>query len=323
MLLAFALDMAVGDPRWLPHPVRGIGLLAAGLEKLIRRLIAWQRFAGIVTVVLVIGLTGAAGWAAVRYLGMWHAAAGDVAAVLIIYWAIAPRDLAAHAMRVYRSLRTGDIETARQKVAMLVGRDVKDLDEREVSRAAVESVAESAIDGVTAPLFWAVVAGPAGAIAYRAANTLDSMFGHKDEKYLRFGWASARLDDLANLIPARLTGLFVALAALLAGQRPWNCLKILARDRRKHESPNSAFGEAAFAGALGVRLGGRNYYDGAPIDRPFIGEPIVELSPTHIVKAVAIMLLTAGLFLAACIAVRLAVLWACQQSWWPNWSICI
>lgn len=313
MLLAFALDMAVGDPRWLPHPVRGIGLLAAGLEKLTRRLIAWQRLAGIVTAILVIGLAGAAGWAIVRFLGQWHPLAGDIAAVLIIYWAIAPRDLADHALPVYRALRAGDIECARAKVAMLVGRDVKNLDEKEVSRATVESVAESTIDGVTAPLFWAAVAGPAGAIAYRAANTLDSMFGHKDEKYIRFGWASARLDDLANLIPARLTGPFVALAALLTGRRPWNCLKILARDRRKHESPNSGYGEAAFAGALGVRLGGRNYYDGLPADRPFIGETIVELAPTHIVKAVAIMFLTAGLFLAACIAGRMAVCWACQS----------
>ncbi len=182
------------------------------------------------------------------------------------------------------------------RVAAIVGRDTQQLDEAGVVRAAVESVAESTVDGVTAPLFFAAIAGPVGAMVYRAVNTLDSMFGHQDDRYRRFGWAAARIDDLANYLPARLTAPLICLAAALwiSSRSGRAALRILARDGRKHASPNSGLAEAAMAGALGVQLGGVNYYDGEPLEKPTIGDAVVPLSPRHIRVANALMFLTSG-----------------------------
>jgi adenosylcobinamide-phosphate synthase len=210
-------------------------------------------------------------------------------------------------MAVFRPLAAGDLPLARQRVAMIVGRDTDQLDEAGIARAAVESVAESTVDGVTAPLFFALIAGPVGAMVYRAVNTLDSTFGYKDGRYLHFGWASARIDDVANLIPARLTAPLIAAAALLLRQRPLQSLKILLRDGRKHESPNAGLPEAAMAGALGVQLGGLNTYGGEPLDKPTIGDPLVPLAARHIPQANALMFATAGLFLGLGLAARALV----------------
>ena len=181
-------------------------------------------------------------------------------------------------MAVFRALAAGDIVEARRRVAAIVGRDTERLDEAGVIRAAVESVAESTVDGVTAPLFFAVVAGPVGAMVYRAINTLDSMFGHQDERYRDFGWAAARIDDLANYLPARLTAPLACLAAALLRQRPRSApCESLLRDGRNHASPNSGLAEAAMAGALGVQLGGAICYDGQPLEKPTIGDPLMPL----------------------------------------------
>ena len=177
-----------------------------------------------------------------------------------------------------------------------------------VIRAAVESVAESTVDGVTAPLLFAVVAGPVGAMVYRTINTLDSMFGHRDATYCEFGWASAGIDDLANYIPARCTAPLVCVAAALLRLRPWLALKTLRRDGRKHASPNAGLTEAAMAGALGVQLGGRNCYGGQPVESPRIGEPIVPLCPNHIRLANVLMFTTAGLFSAVCLGMRVGAI---------------
>ena len=191
---------------------------------------------------------------------------------------------------------------------MFVGRDTERLDEPGIVRAAVESVAESTVDGVTAPLFWAIVAGPVGAVVYRAVNTLDSIFGHRDDRYGQFGWASARIDDLANFLPARLTAPLVSLAALLLRQRAGQSLRILLRDGRKHSSPNSGLAEAAVAGALGVQLGGVSYYGGEPLERPTLGDPLTPLSAAQIRAANGLMFATAGLFLALGLSGRALVL---------------
>jgi adenosylcobinamide-phosphate synthase len=168
-------------------------------------------------------------------------------------------------------------------------------------------VAESTVDGVTAPLFYAVIAGPLGAVVYRAVNTLDSLFGHKDARYRQFGWAAAKIDDVANYLPARLTAPLLCVAGMLLGQRSLGAWRVLRRDRRNHESPNAGLAEAAMAGALGVQLGGRNYYAGEPLEKPSIGDPLVPLSPRHIPAANALMFVAAGLFLALCLAVRVGV----------------
>jgi adenosylcobinamide-phosphate synthase len=240
--------------------------------------------------------------------------AADIASIVVIYTTIAARDLARHSMAVFRALASGDLPEARARVARIVGRDVQPLDEAGVTRAAVESVAESTVDGVTAPLFFAVLAGPVGAMVYRAVNTLDSMYGHQDDRYRQFGRFAARVDDAANYLPARLTAPLVCLAAIFVGQRPWDSLRILLRDRRNHASPNAGLPEAAMAGALGVQVGGLNYYDGQPLAKPTIGDAAVPLSARHIRLANALMFATAAMFLAACLALRLLCV-----DLWQHW----
>jgi adenosylcobinamide-phosphate synthase len=308
ILIAVAVDLLVGDPTWLPHPVRGIGRLALALEALMRRTLGATRMAGLATALATYALAGAAAWGAIRLAAAAHPLAGDVVSILVIYTTIAARDLARHSMAVLRPLLAGDLAEARRRVGAIVGRDTERLDEAGVTRAAVESVAESTVDGVTAPLMFAVVAGPVGAMVYRAINTLDSLFGHQDERYERFGWAAARIDDLANYVPARCTAPLVCLAALLLGLRPQLAWRTLLRDGRNHASPNAGLTEAAMAGALGVQLGGVNHYDGQPLEKPTIGEALVPLAARHIRLANALMFTTAGLFLMTCLALRAGTL---------------
>lgn len=304
ILLAVLLDLALGDPRWLPHPVRAIGWLAHRAESAARRLIHAPRLAGAAAAVSVYSCAGGAAWGALYLAGRLHPAAADAVSVLLIYTTIAARDLAHHSMVVFQALAEGDLAEARRRVSAIVGRDTDRLDEAGVARAAVESVAESTVDGVTAPLLFAILGGPVAAIVYRAINTLDSMYGHLDERYREFGWAAAKLDDLANYLPARLTAPLVCVAALLLCQRPGLAWRMLRRDGRKHASPNSGLSEAAMAGALGVQLGGVTYYDGQPLEKPTIGEPRVQLAAQHIPWANRLMLVTSGLFLALTLAAR-------------------
>jgi len=315
ILAAFALDLLLGDPRWLPHPVRLMGLLAGLFERVARKLLRWERAAGAVTAVCLLVCCGGAAFGALELAGALHPWARDAVAILVIYSSIAARDLVRHSSDVYKALLSHDLPEARRRVGMIVGRDTAELDEGEVARAAVESVAESIVDGVTSPLFFALVAGPVGACVYRAANTMDSMFGYKNARYLRFGWAPARLDDLANWIPARLTAPLIVAAAFLLGHRSRDSLRILKRDARNHSSPNSGLAEAAVAGALGVRLGGANVYFGEPVEKPTIGDPRASLCPTHIQQANALMLAAAVLFLALGLAVRQGVILL-----WGRWG---
>jgi adenosylcobinamide-phosphate synthase len=180
----------------------------------------------------------------------------------------------------------------------MVGRDTDQLDEEGITRAAVESVAENTVDGVIAPLFFAFLGGPVGALMYKAVNTLDSTFGYRNERYAEFGWASARIDDLANYLPARLAVPFIAAAAIFLDQRPQEALRLSRRDGRKHASPNSGLSEAAMAGALGVRLGGPVLRKGKVDDMPYFGDPVVPLKPDHIRKANALMFISTFLFAA-------------------------
>ena len=304
LIAAFALDLLFGDPPRLPHPVRLIGRFALALEAPFRRKITNARLAGIVVAALTVCVTGLVTWAAISGAAMVHPIAGDAVSILLLYTTFAARDLLRHSHRVYRALQSGDLTSARQAVAMLVGRDTDRLDEQGVSRAAVESVAENLIDGVTAPIFFAALGGPIAAMMYKAASTLDSTFGYKNERYLFFGWASARLDDVANYLPARITVPFIALAAAISGFRPLGALRICLRDGRKHPSPNSGLGEATVAGALGVQLGGLNYYDGEPENGAFLGDPVHLLNRKSILSANILVLTTTVLFLLACVLIR-------------------
>ncbi len=257
MLVALGIEAVLGWPgalyRRCGHPVTWLGALIAALDR------RWncggrRRLKGAAAAALVIGLAGAAGALvqAVLPAGVW----GVVLAGLVAWPLVAARSLHDHVAAVARPLAAGDLGGARGAVAMIVGRDPLALDEPGVARAALESLAENASDGVIAPLFWGAVLGLPGIAAYKAVNTLDSMIGHRTARHEEFGWAAARIDDLANLIPARLTALLVALAGGQLGAA-W---RVVQRDARHHRSPNGGWPEAAMAGALGVRLSGPRIY---------------------------------------------------------------
>lgn len=292
IIAAIVLDLILGDPRWFPHPVKFIGRFAASLEAPYRKIFPNPRLAGVITVLSVLAVTGLVTYAVIAAAGFIHPWAGDAVSILLLYTTLSAKDLRDHSMNVYHALDAGNLGEARGKVAMLVGRDTDVLDEAGVVRATVESVAENTVDGVTAPLLFGIIAGPVGAMLYKAINTLDSTFGYKNERYLQFGWASARLDDLANFIPARLTALVIPVAAAVLGLSPLNSLKILLRDRKKHPSPNSGMSEAAMAGALNIQLGGLNHYFGQPSFRPTMGDPVRTLEKEDIRRVNALMYAT-------------------------------
>jgi adenosylcobinamide-phosphate synthase len=253
LLLGWLADLLLGDPR-RGHPVAGFGWLARILED-----VAWRddRAAGIPFVALLVGGPAAIAWAVQRRLGT-AARAGWLA--LVTWAALGARSLGREAEGVAAAVETGDLDEARRRLPALCGRDPAGLDRAELCRATVESVAENTADAVTGPLVWGAVAGPAGVVAYRCANTLDAMVGHRSARYARFGWAAARLDDVLTWAPARLTALLAAACAPLVGGSPARALAVLRRDGRAHPSPNAGRCEAAFAGALAVRLGGEVRY---------------------------------------------------------------
>lgn len=304
IILAVILDLIFGDPRWLPHPVRLIGKLITFLENIARKTISNQRVAGTLMAVLVIAITGGVTFFVLRLAALLHPRAVDALSVLFIYTSLSIRDLGKHSMNVYRSLKAGDLPQARNQVSWIVGRDTDNLDEKGVVRATVESVAENTVDGIIAPLFFAVLFGPVGAMMYKAASTLDSMVGYKNEKYFYFGWAGARLDDLANYIPARLTAPLMFAGAALTGYRPVRSWQISLRDRGHHASPNSGISEAAMAGALGIQLGGPLFRQGKLVELPLIGDPIESMEQRHILKANYLMLATSLLAVIVFLGVR-------------------
>ncbi len=307
ILIAFVLDSVLGDPRWFPHPVKYIARTALALEKLTRKIIGNALFAGIITAFIIIAGTASLTSLLLFAAGQIHPLASDFLGILIIYTTIAARDLSEHAKRVLRAIQSGDLLGARKALSMMVGRDTENLDEPELVRGTVESVAENLVDGVTAPLLFAVLGGPVGAITYKAINTLDSTFGYRTPRYLKFGWASARIDDLANWIPARLTVPFIVMASAIIGKDAAGAARIARRDGSKHDSPNSGISEAAFAGALGVRLGGLNYYGGEAHHGQFIGDNRIPLKACHINEANKLMYLSTILFGLTAISVRVVI----------------
>lgn len=301
LLLATALDAVVGDPRWLPHPVRGMGAVIAWYDHRIRTLCRTDEALRIAGGVLAMGLPTAAyatGTVVIAEAESFSPVLGHAVGIGLAYTTLAGRDLLDHVRMVGHELAQGNLSGAREAVARIVGRDSTTLEEPEIVRATVETIAESTSDGIIAPLVYLTLGGAPLALAYKAINTLDSMVGHRNARYEYFGWASARLDDVANWIPARLTGTFIAMAAGLATwqlERVRASWYILHRDGDKHPSPNSGRPEAAMAGALGVQLGGRNYYDGVPQDRPLIGDGTRCLTTEHIAQARDITVVAWGL----------------------------
>ncbi len=299
---AVLLDLLLGDPRWLPHPVVGIGRVVSFLEKLLRRTVANERVAGVLLLIVTVAATYGLALAAVVGAAAIHPYAGWTVATLAAWTTLAARSLHRESGLVAEALERGDIAGARRSLSYIVGRDTAELDEPETWRATVETVAENTSDGVIAPLFFLLLGGPPLALAYKAVNTLDSMVGYKNDRYLQFGWASARFDDLANYLPARLTGLLMVLVSPLLGLSFRNSWRIMRRDGRNHASPNSGIPEAAAAGALGVRLGGTNSYFGKPVPKPTIGDSVRPLDGDSWRGAVRLMYGVEGLLAAAWLA---------------------
>lgn len=306
LAIGFALDLVVGDPHWLPHPIRLIGHLISGLEQILRSVFPatpkGERAAGAVLAVLVCTISTACAIALLVLCGMvspWLALA--VESVMCCQM-LATKALKDESMKVYDALAAGDLAAARTAVSMIVGRDTDRLDAAGVTRAAVETVAENASDGVVAPLLFMAVGGAPLGVFYKAVNTMDSMVGYRNEKYRYFGTAAARFDDVLNFVPARLAGVLMVCAASIVRLDEKGAWRIFRRDRRKHASPNSAHTEAACAGALDVALAGDAWYFGKLVEKPTIGDALRPVEPADIVRANRLLYATASLALVLCLA---------------------
>lgn len=298
ILLALFIDWLVGDPRNLVHPVRLMGHAANFLERITLSIVQSRRLAGMIAVAILLALTLLVTFTLTDTAYGFSTYIGFIISAIIIYTGIAARDLHDHAMNVYWALESGNLSEARNRVGMICGRDTQDMDQEAIIKATVESVAENLVDGVTGPIFYAFIGGPVLIMVYKAISTLDSMFGYKNERYIDFGWASARLDDLAAFIPSRLTALTIPIASLLVGMKARDSWRIFLRDRSKHPSPNAGQTESAFAGALGIQLGGPSFYGGVLSQKQTLGDKGEPLRPDHIRKALRLMVTTMILFCA-------------------------
>ncbi len=308
--LAYLLDLAIGDPRFLPHPVRGFGWAIRVLEKVLRRPNGsprWEKFAG---VVLALGLP-----AAVFFLTWWlifgllitRPITQSLVIILLAYTTLATRSLHQEAARVIEALEAGKVTEARKRLSWIVGRDTENLTREDMIRATLETMAENLSDGAIAPLFYLLIGGAPLALAFKAASTLDSMVGYKNDRYRHFGWASARLDDLWNYLPARITALLIVLVSRVWGYSWRQAWIIWQRDGRRYPSPNAGLPQAALAGALQIRLGGPAIYGGVKSEKPFLGDDRAEITLVEYRQTVTI--LYASSVLMALIVLGGGVLW--------------
>ena len=310
----FLLDLLIGDPKWLYHPICLVGNLIGAAEKGIRKILpktpGAELAGGFIEVLLVCSLCFGIPAAVLGVLYRYVPAAGLILETFWCYQLLAARSLKDESMKVYDRLKNGTLDEARSAVSMIVGRDTKALSAAGVTKAAVETVAENTSDGVVAPAFYMAVGGAPLMFLYKGINTMDSMLGYKNEKYLYFGRCAAKLDDLANYIPSRISGWMMVTASALGREfSAKQAARIYRRDRRNHASPNSAQTEAAMAGALQVQLAGDAYYFGKLYKKPTIGDDIRPIEAEDIARANRLMIRTAALSTAVFLLVRLAVLY--------------
>ena len=307
---AYAMDLIVGDPEWFPHPVRAMGRMIAAGEAVatpgqhapFRDLVQ-----GAIVTTVVVAVTAATAVVALRALRLVHPGVALATEALLAWTVLATGSLLTEAGGVIHALDCGDIASARARLARIVGRDTATLTEPEIARGVIETLAESTCDAIVAPLCYLVVGGVPAALAYKAVNTLDSMIGHREPPYTYFGRVAARLDDVANFIPARLAALAIAIAAACTGKSLAGALGVWRRDHANHDSPNAGHPEAAMAGALGVCLGGTNYYDGVPAAKPLLGAG--NPSPTLAATRVACRIVTVASLVSFIVALLVVRVW--------------
>ncbi|MBP5493719.1 MAG: cobalamin biosynthesis protein CobD [Lachnospiraceae bacterium] len=328
LVAGFFLDLIIGDPHWLYHPVRLIGLLISLCEKFFlgksdktesdsrsddKKADNTRIFFGVLTVIIVLVVTFLVVSAIVFWSYYFNRYLGLAVEVLLTYFILATKSLRYESMKVYKALNTGTLDDARKAVSMIVGRDTENLSEEGVVKAAVETVAENTSDGVIAPMIFTAIGGPVLGFLYKAVNTMDSMIGYKNDKYLYFGRAAAKLDDFVNFLPARISAYFMIFAAYIGG-KDYDGRKakdIFKRDRFNHASPNSAQTESVCAGALGVRLAGDASYFGKIVKKPFIGDAVRSIEREDIKRACRLMYITAFLCMIICTVILLAVWEVC------------
>lgn len=312
LLLGFCLDLLLGDPRWLPHPVCAIGNLIAKLKKILRKIFPKSNqgefLAGVILAILAVGISDGVTWLVLWICGQISIWLAFCVEIWLCYQILATKSLKDESKKVYTALTQGTLEEARFALSMIVGRDTENLDQTAITKATVETVAENITDGVVAPLMFLALGGAPLGMAYKAVNTLDSMIGYKNDKYLYFGRFSAKLDDILNFIPARVSGLLMCVSASLTGLNSKNALKIFLRDRKNHKSPNSAHTEAACAGALGIQLAGSSYYFGKLVEKPTIGDDLREIAPEDILQSHKLLYGTAVLSVLLFSILPLAIL---------------
>lgn len=329
--IGFVMDLLFGDPYWLPHPIRLIGNLIAKLDRMLlgdtvlreretappaehssstgRGFPGKEFRRGILLAILVPAITGAVSvtllYAAYRIMPVLGLAVESI----MTYQILATKCLKQESMKVYKKLKEGDLEGARKAVSMIVGRDTQSLDETGVAKAAIETVAENTSDGIIAPMLYLALGGPVLGFLYKAVNTMDSMVGYKNERYLYFGRAAARLDDAVNFLPARISAVLMTISCYLAGKEydARSAWRIYKRDRRNHSSPNSAHTEAVCAGALGIRLAGDASYFGRLVKKPYIGDFRRAVEYEDIARINRLMYITAGLCEGICLGCMVLV----------------
>jgi len=316
-LAGIVLDWIVGDPYWMPHPIRWIGSLIGGLTKAMLgpflergRNAKKEKARGVLLVIIVIGITIIL--TAVLVVGSYllHPYLGIAVEMILTCYILAAKSLYVESMKVNKALKKDGLEAGRKAVAMIVGRDTDCLSEEGVIKAAVETVAENTSDGIIAPLIYTFLGGPILGLAYKSINTMDSMVGYHNDKYEHFGCAAAKLDDVVNFIPSRLSAVFMILAAFIGGRKysGKRAALIFKRDRYNHKSPNSAQTESVCAGALGVRLAGDAVYFGKVVKKPFIGDAVREIELSDIKLAGRLMFITEILVMILCSIIYMAVI---------------
>jgi adenosylcobinamide-phosphate synthase len=308
IVIGFALDLLLGDPAWFPHPVRLIGRLISGGEKLLRKWLPKKEFAGgVLLTVFVVAVSFLVPFLILYLLSLWNVYVRLAVEAFFCYQIFATKCLRAESMRVYHYLEKGDLANSRKYLSWIVGRDTQNLNGQQITKATVETIAENTSDGVIAPMLFMMIGGAPLGFLYKAVNTLDSMIGYKNENYLLFGKFAARLDDVVNFIPAILSAWIMIAASFFSRLDAKNALRIFRRDRHNHASPNSAKTEAVAAGALRIQLAGDAYYFGKLVRKQTIGDPLQAVVPQDIKRMNRLMYVTALMALLLFAAARFAL----------------